>query len=175
MDNQNGLPTRPDGTVDWVEATRLAKLNPPASTPAELAESIRRINAAERQRIEALVRTGGLEALQKEHDNDAANFRRAAEAAGKLRQEAESKRLADALAARQAELSSVPTTIVDRETEAKKRYDASIVAIQEQAPQPIVMTNDEMLSAHARKTELKERYDNAWAESLRPNVDLGKF
>jgi hypothetical protein len=171
MENQNTVNVQPD----YAKLIEDAKFRPAPLSIAEQKAELLSLASKERARVEALVRTGGLEALQKEHDNDAANFRRAAEAAGKLRQEAESKRLADALAARQAELSSVPTTIVDRETEAKKRYDASIVAIQEQAAQPIVMTNDEMLSAHARKTELKKRYDNAWAESLRPNVDLGKF
>ena len=170
------LPTKPDGTIDYVEATRRARLNPPASSPQELAEEIRQINAREQQRIAELTDNGrNLLPLQKERDADASNFRRQQEAEGKQRQEAEAKRLAAAIAARQAEMASNETPIIDRVADAKRRYDVAIAAIQEKAAEPIVISEEFGLTELARKQEIQKRFDAARAESLRPTLPSEKF
>ena len=107
--------------------------------------------------------------------NDTSNFRRAQESEGKQRTEAESKRLSDALEAKREEAASNPTPILDAQTEAKKKYDLAIAAIQAKAAEPVHMTEDELQAAHQRKTELTARYNAARDESLRPVVAVEKF
>src|ERR1035441_3006084 len=121
---------RPDGTPDWRAMTEAANLNPPAASPQQLIAELRLLNIQERSRIDALVREGGLAALQKEHDAADSSFRRTQEAEGHLRTAAETKRLADALEARALEQASNPTPILDAQTEARRKYDDAIAAIQ---------------------------------------------
>lgn len=176
MLNQEGLPLRADGTVDWSEALRLAKLRPPASSPQELAEELRLINAREQMRIATLTDNGrNLEPLQRERDAADNSRRRQQELEGKQRVEAEAKRIADALEARRLELASVPSEITDRVTAAKKRYDDAVAAIQAKAAEPVHLTDEEALAMHARKTELTARYNSARDASLKPTVASEKF
>jgi hypothetical protein len=167
------LPTRPDGTIDYAEAIRLAKLNPPPSSPQELANELRLLNIRERVRVDALVREGGLEALQKERDAADSSHRLRLEAEGLARTAAESKRLQDALDARQAEMASNETPILDAQVEAKRKYDEAMAAIRDRKIEPL--SESEGLAWLQRKTELKNRYDNAAAESRKPDVHGEKF
>jgi hypothetical protein len=160
------LPTRSDGTIDWVEATRLARLNPPAPSPQQLIAELRLLNAAELQRISAM----GADAprvLAAEREQSATNYRREQERLGVERTAAQTQRLKDALEARKQEQASGGSPNLERLEKAKADYEKACAAIRAQAAAPIVMTNDEMLAAHARKASIAERYNSARAESLR--------
>jgi hypothetical protein len=169
------LPLKEDGTIDYVEATRLAKLNPPTRSPQEMISDLRALNAAESARILAMG-ADGPRLIAAEREQSATNYRRSQEAEGKLRTEAESKRLADAIAARAAEQASNPTPILDAQTEARRKYDDAIAAIQAKAAAPL--TEKDLQDARdiaELRMEQKQRRDAAQAESLRSGLPSEKF
>lgn len=69
------LPLKEDGTIDYVEATRLAKLNPPTRSPQEMISDLRALNAAESARILAMG-ADGPRLIAAEREQSATNYRR---------------------------------------------------------------------------------------------------
>jgi hypothetical protein len=174
--NFPNIPTKPDGTPDYVEATRLARLNPPASSPQELAAELRLLNIKERMRIDALVLEGGLAALQREKDAESNSYRRRQETEGHARTEAETKRLADLLAARALEQASGGSPIHDRNAEAKQKYDEAMRLLAEKvAAPPTTKDMQDAANIAQMRIEQRQRFDAAKAESLRPKVAGEKF
>lgn len=165
---------RPDGTPDYAAMTKEIRLHPRTiDTPQSLAAELRLVNIRERERVNELVRTGGLEALQAECDAADNSFRRQQEAEGKLRTEAESLRLHDAIAARTAEGASNPTPILDAQVAAKREYDEAMAAIANRTVEPL--SEAEGIAELERLRSIRSRFDAAQAESRKPDVAAERF
>ena len=165
-----------NGQPDYLAMTAEAQRMPPTLSIAEQKLELLALTARERARVYALVRTGGLAALQAEHDAADSSYRRQQETDGKLRTAAESKRLSDAIAARQDELNSVPSEITERSAEAKQKYDDAVRALAERTAAPA--TEKDMQDAadiSLLHSQQRARYTAAAAESRKPDVDIGKF
>jgi hypothetical protein len=128
MDSQNvketltrdayGRILKPDGQIDYAATVIEFRAHPPkVDTPQSLAADIARLNFAERERINKIVRVGGWAAVQREKDLGASADRRAAEERGKAATLAESKRLAASIAERKAAQESVIELFLDPVTD----------------------------------------------------------
>jgi hypothetical protein len=164
--------------VDYPELIRRYKAHPILSRQEACAELIT-LATAERARGQAL----GMDGIAREANERESAFRRQQEAEGKLRTEAESKRLAAAIAERKAAQESVVELETDPVTDERvthtelilRQHNRAMAAIQAKAAEPVRMSESELLAAHQRKTELTARYNAARDESLRPVVAVEKF
>jgi hypothetical protein len=151
-----------DGTPDWKAMTEEAKARPALSYPEQKAALLKLV-AETRARAEAL----GLEGVTREADVRASTWRKSEEDAGRVRQAAESKRLADAITARKAEANSNPTPLHDAQVEAKKRYDESMRLLAEKVAAPCTAKDlQDAADIAGLRSQQRQRYAEAKAESL---------
>jgi hypothetical protein len=176
---------RQDGTPDYKAMTEEARQAPLPLSIAEQKQHLLAHTAKERALVNELVRTGGLEALQRERDAADNSFRRQQEEEGRRRQAAEAAAIANRLEElRLQQEAAVESALeVDPETGEKctnqeivlRNHQRAMKRIADRAAAPIHMTESELQAAHQRKTELQGRFDAAKAESLRPKVAGEKF